>query len=139
MQLQRGSGRHPRCSRTRPCRHFGAARRPAQPRNPPVRGRPQYFSVFAGIYGQLRAQGCGGSAPVPIGTRKLALAWGEPRLKTAAITSSGSAPRPTAVAAVPMEKRSRVGHKLATGEFLTMVEIVPPKGTDIRKEVEGAR
>ena len=32
-----------------------------------------------------------------------------------------------------------LGAKLAAGEFLTMVEIVPPKGTDIRKEIEGAR
>jgi homocysteine S-methyltransferase len=28
---------------------------------------------------------------------------------------------------------------LADGDFVTMVEIVPPKGIDIRKEVEGAR
>jgi homocysteine S-methyltransferase len=32
-----------------------------------------------------------------------------------------------------------LGSKLARGEFVTMVEIVPPKGIDIRKEVEGAR
>jgi len=38
-----------------------------------------------------------------------------------------------------MEKRSALGAKLAHGEFVTMVEIVPPKGIDIRKEVEGAR
>ncbi len=38
-----------------------------------------------------------------------------------------------------MEKRSRLGAKIAAGEFVTMVEIVPPKGTDIRKEIEGAR
>jgi len=41
--------------------------------------------------------------------------------------------------ALPLEKRSKLGAKLAAGEFLTMVEIVPPKGTDIRKEIEGAR
>ena len=40
---------------------------------------------------------------------------------------------------VPLEKRSRLGKKIAAGEFVTMVEIVPPKGTDIRKEIEGAR
>jgi len=28
---------------------------------------------------------------------------------------------------------------VASGEFVSMVEIVPPKGTDIRKEIEGAR
>src|SRR5207244_4606540 len=70
---------------------------------------------------------------------KSALRMGEARLKIAAVATGGTAPRPTAVPAVPMEKRSRVGHKLASGEFLTMVEIVPPKGTDIRKEVAGAR
>jgi methionine synthase / methylenetetrahydrofolate reductase(NADPH) len=41
--------------------------------------------------------------------------------------------------AVPIEKRSLIGEKLAAGKFVTMVEIVPPKGTDIRKEIEGAR
>jgi len=40
---------------------------------------------------------------------------------------------------MPLANRSRLGAKLAGGEFVTMVEIVPPKGTDIRKEVEGAR
>ena len=42
-------------------------------------------------------------------------------------------------ASTPLEKRSRLGAKIAAGEFITMVEIVPPKGTDIRKEVEGAK
>jgi homocysteine S-methyltransferase len=32
-----------------------------------------------------------------------------------------------------------MGGKLARGEFVTMVEIVPPKGTDIVKEIEGAK
>ena len=32
-----------------------------------------------------------------------------------------------------------MGAKLARGEFVTMVEIVPPKGTDIAKELEGAQ
>ena len=45
------------------------------------------------------------------------------------------APPPT----LPLEKRSALGAKLKNGEFVTMVEIVPPKGIDIRKEVEGAR
>jgi homocysteine S-methyltransferase len=40
---------------------------------------------------------------------------------------------------MPLEKRSPLGAKLARGEFATMVEIVPPKGIDVAKEVEGAR
>src|SRR5260370_8632387 len=46
---------------------------------------------------------------------------------------------PRAVAAVPLEKRSQLGAKIARGEFVAMVEIVPTRGTNIQKEVEGAR
>ena len=38
-----------------------------------------------------------------------------------------------------MAERSRLGARIAAGEFVTMVEIVPPKGIDIRKEIEGAK
>jgi homocysteine S-methyltransferase len=38
-----------------------------------------------------------------------------------------------------IEERSDLGAKLARGEFVTMVEVVPPKGTDIHKELDGAR
>jgi homocysteine S-methyltransferase len=38
-----------------------------------------------------------------------------------------------------LEERSLLGGKLARGEFVTMVEVVPPKGTDISKELEGSR
>ena len=37
-------------------------------------------------------------------------------------------------ASIPLAKRSRLGAKIAAGEFVTMVEIVPPKGTDIKKK-----
>jgi homocysteine S-methyltransferase len=70
---------------------------------------------------------------------KSALRVGEARAKasTAPVTKVGD--RPAAMPAVPIEQRSRLGARLAAGEFITMVEIVPPKGTDIRKEVDGAR
>jgi homocysteine S-methyltransferase len=38
-----------------------------------------------------------------------------------------------------LQDRSLLGAKLARGEFVTMVEVVPPKGTDVRKELEGSR
>jgi methionine synthase / methylenetetrahydrofolate reductase(NADPH) len=40
---------------------------------------------------------------------------------------------------VPLAERSRFGHKLATGQFVTSVEIVPPKGCDASKMIEGVR
>jgi len=70
---------------------------------------------------------------------KSALRAGEARGKGPAAHAPGSQVAPMAVPAVALESRSQVGAKLARGEFVTMVEIVPPKGIDIRKEVEGAR
>jgi homocysteine S-methyltransferase len=69
---------------------------------------------------------------------KSALRVGEARGKTISPHVS-SGPAPKEIPAVPLENRSPLGAKLAHGEFVTMVEIVPPKGIDIRKEVEGAR
>jgi homocysteine S-methyltransferase len=39
---------------------------------------------------------------------------------------------------LPLKDRSKIGAMIATGEFCTMVEIVPPKGFDCSKELEGA-
>ena len=40
---------------------------------------------------------------------------------------------------VPVAERSRLGAKLAAGEFVTSVEITPPRGFDLTATVEGAR
>jgi homocysteine S-methyltransferase len=40
---------------------------------------------------------------------------------------------------VPFADRSRFAHKIATGGFVTSVEIVPPKGCDSTKMIEGVR
>jgi len=38
----------------------------------------------------------------------------------------------------PLEARSRLGSLIAKGKFVTLAEIVPPKGIDCSKEIEGA-
>jgi methionine synthase / methylenetetrahydrofolate reductase(NADPH) len=38
----------------------------------------------------------------------------------------------------PLALRSKIGSMVAAGEFVTMVEIVPPKGIDCSKELDGA-
>ena len=102
---------------------------------------PEYMASYARKFvaaGVRVVGGCCGTTPDHIRKMKGALRVGEARGKSASVHAA-TAHAPTAVAAVPVEKRSRIGSKLANREFLTMVEIVPPKGTDIRKEVEGAR
>ena len=102
---------------------------------------PEYMASYARKFvaaGVRVVGGCCGTTPDHIRKMKGALRVGEARGKSASFHAT-TAHAPTAVAAVPVEKRSRIGSKLANREFLTMVEIVPPKGTDIGKEVEGAR
>jgi homocysteine S-methyltransferase len=83
--------------------------------------------------------GCCGTTPEHIRVMKSALRVGEARGKAAAAHLAGGQSAIKAVPAVELKDRSLLGAKLAKGEFVTMVEIVPPKGTDIGKEVEGAR
>jgi homocysteine S-methyltransferase len=57
----------------------------------------------------------------------------------AAAPVAKSVPHESAVQEVPLDQRSNLGAKLVRGEFVTMVEIVPPKGMDSRKEIEGGK
>ena len=83
--------------------------------------------------------GCCGTTPEHIRAMKSGLRAGDARAKTAVSGAAHSHATVSASAAVPLAERSRLGAKIAAGEFVTMVEIVPPKGIDIRKEVEGAK
>jgi homocysteine S-methyltransferase len=40
---------------------------------------------------------------------------------------------------VPVAEKSQLGAKLAAGRFVAFVEILPPRGVDASKEIEGAR
>jgi methionine synthase I (cobalamin-dependent)/5,10-methylenetetrahydrofolate reductase len=103
---------------------------------------PEYMASYARKFvatGVRLVGGCCGTTPEHIRVMKSALRVGEARGKTASAPVTGGPTAPLAVPAVPLESRSLLGARLARGEFVTMVEIVPPKGIDIRKEVEGAR
>jgi homocysteine S-methyltransferase len=40
---------------------------------------------------------------------------------------------------IPVAEKSRLGAKLAAGEFVTLVEILPPRGLDASQEIAGAK
>jgi methionine synthase / methylenetetrahydrofolate reductase(NADPH) len=46
---------------------------------------------------------------------------------------------PHAQPKIPVRERSGLGAKLAAGQFVTFVEILPPKGVDAAKEISGAK
>jgi methionine synthase / methylenetetrahydrofolate reductase(NADPH) len=103
---------------------------------------PEYMASYARKFvaaGVRLVGGCCGTTPEHIRVMKSALRVGEARGKAAAGLVVGSQTAPLAAPVVPLENRSLLGKKLAHGEFVTMVEIVPPKGIDVAKEVEGAR
>jgi homocysteine S-methyltransferase len=101
---------------------------------------PEYMASYARKFvaaGVRFVGGCCGTTPDHIRVMKSALRVGEAR--TPRVQIPRREPTPVAESTTPLEGRSNLGTKLASGDFVTMVEIVPPKGIDIRKEVEGAR
>src|SRR6201987_4030713 len=101
---------------------------------------PEYMASYTKKFvaaGVRLVGGCCGTTPEHIRMMKSALRVGEAR--AARVQTVKPHPSPGAATTEPMELRSNLGRKIVAGEFVTMVEIVPPKGTDIRKEVEGAR
>jgi methionine synthase I (cobalamin-dependent)/5,10-methylenetetrahydrofolate reductase len=103
---------------------------------------PEYMASYARKFvaaGVRIVGGCCGTTPDHIRVMKSALRVGEARGKAASFHVPGSPATPAATPAQPLQERSRLGRKLALGEFVTMVEVVPPKGTDIAKELEGSR
>src|SRR5579872_4295225 len=103
---------------------------------------PEYMASYARKFvaaGVRLVGGCCGTTPEHTRIMKSALRVGEARSKTSTFQVATHAPAKAAVQVPPIAERSRLGAKLAGGEFVTMVEIVPPKGTDVCKEIEGAR
>ena len=102
---------------------------------------PEYMASYARKFvtaGVRLVGGCCGSTPEHIRVMKSALRVTQARARTGDTTAKAQPATPV-VASTPLEQRSRLGAKISRGEFLTMVEIVPPKGTNIHKELEGAK
>src|SRR5215467_4850509 len=59
--------------------------------------------------------------------KKLAVTVEEPKVKAQAMT------------AVPVGEKSKIGAKLAAGQFVSFVEILPPRGVDATREIAGAK
>ena len=101
---------------------------------------PEYMASFARRFIQAGARlvgGCCGTTPDHIRAIKAAVRSLSPGPVRAAVGVSSRPVRPQEP--VPLEKRSRLAEKLWRGEFPILAEIVPPKGCEPTKEIEGAR
>ncbi|MGD0832485.1 MAG: bifunctional homocysteine S-methyltransferase/methylenetetrahydrofolate reductase [Terracidiphilus sp.] len=101
---------------------------------------PEYMASFARKAIQAGAQmvgGCCGTTPNHIRAMRSAMRAmdGQPLIAVA-----GTAPPlNTETPPEPIAARSRIGALVAEGRFVTLVEILPPRGIDCSKEIEGAR
>ena len=108
---------------------------------------PEYMGSFARKFVRAGANwvgGCCGTTPAHIRSMRGALRAMEAQDSGESAVAQGS----VAVVAVaekasvdppPLRERSEIGRRIADGEFVTMVEIVPPKGFDCSKELAGAK
>lgn len=103
---------------------------------------PEYMASYARKFagaGVAFIGGCCGTTPEHIKAINSALRMNDAKGKTGSFQVISDRRRESKIIPPPLAQRSGLGRKLAAGEFVTLVEIVPPKGLDFRKEVEGAR
>jgi methionine synthase / methylenetetrahydrofolate reductase(NADPH) len=100
---------------------------------------PEYMASFARKFLKAGAQfigGCCGTTPNHIRAMKSALR----AVDAQKVSAHGTAKVPivTETPPPPIEQRSKIGKLIHDGTFVTMVEIVPPRGIDCKKELDGA-
>ena len=112
---------------------------------------PEYMASFARKAIKAGAQfvgGCCGTTPNHIRAMKSAIRAIDAQSRNEARNQAGSPgkielPAGSASAVeippAPLKERSRIGALLTEGTFVSLVEIVPPRGIDCIKEIEGAR
>ncbi len=102
---------------------------------------PEYLAQYARRYIQAGAKiigGCCGTTPEHIKLLKNEVRSLQPAHSEVRVTVSVE-DQPKLLPPVPMEQKSRLGEKLSSGDFPVFVEILPPRGSDPAKEIEGAR
>jgi methionine synthase I (cobalamin-dependent)/5,10-methylenetetrahydrofolate reductase len=108
-------------------------------------GSPEYMAEFARRFVQAGAKfvgGCCGTTPTHIkliaeSIRSVSPRQGVSRFRNQPVTVAEL--KPEDVQVIPAEERSRWSKKIARGEFVTSVEVLPPKGCDAQKTLDSIR
>ena len=107
---------------------------------------PEYMASFTRKLVKAGASivgGCCGTTPsytraMKSSLRALGAMEGGVEVMQRDATGKAATIKESKVAPPPLAERSKIGSMIAAGEFVTMVEIVPPKGIDCSKELDGA-
>ena len=103
---------------------------------------PEYMAQYARrmlAAGVKVIGGCCGTTPEHIRLIRSETRSVQPQKTPRAPTIEEPEVQARALAAVPMERKSSLGAKLARGRFVAFVEILPPRGVDASREITGAR
>lgn len=105
-------------------------------------GSPEYMATFAKHFVQAGAKfvgGCCGTTPTHIKLIADSIRSINPRQARVTVKIEPvqvNEITPPDVQVVPAEERSKWARKVARGEFVTSVEVLPPKGCDARKTLD---
>jgi homocysteine S-methyltransferase len=102
---------------------------------------PEYMAQYARRFiwaGAKIIGGCCGTTPEHIKMIRAEARSLQPTRGGVEVLQAPAA-RAQAMAKVPAAEKSQLGAKLAAGRFVSFVEILPPRGIDASKEIEGAR
>jgi methionine synthase / methylenetetrahydrofolate reductase(NADPH) len=103
---------------------------------------PEYFSVYTKRFIEIGVRvlgGCCGTTPDHISKMANALAMKQTRIQHSikiGVMPVTEEPLPDPV---PVAEKSNLSKKIVSGEQVVLVEMVPPRSTDISKPLEGAR
>ena len=108
-------------------------------------GSPEYMAEFSRRFAQAGARfvgGCCGTTPAHIKLISTAIRADSPRQTAKSFVQQPARVvdlKPEDVQVVSPEDRSKWSRKIARGEFVTSVEVLPPKGCDAEKTLDSIR
>jgi methionine synthase / methylenetetrahydrofolate reductase (NADH) len=103
---------------------------------------PEYMAQYARrmLWAGLKiVGGCCGTTPEHIKLIRSEVRSLQPHRVGPTVIDEEPAEKARALAKVPVAAKSQLGAKLAAKKFVAFVEILPPRGVDASKEIEGAR
>ncbi|HEY2012793.1 MAG TPA: bifunctional homocysteine S-methyltransferase/methylenetetrahydrofolate reductase [Bryobacteraceae bacterium] len=103
---------------------------------------PEYMAQYARRLlwaGVKIIGGCCGTTPEHIKLIRSETRSLQPTQKKLAVTVEEPQTKAHALVPVAMERKSKLGAKLVEGKFVSFVEILPPRGIDATREIDGAR
>jgi homocysteine S-methyltransferase len=103
---------------------------------------PEYMAQYARrlLWAGVKViGGCCGTTPEHIKLIRSETRSLQPLKTKLAVTVEEPQVKAHALEPVPMAQKSKLGAKIAEGKFVAFVEILPPRGVDASREIDGAR